>query len=51
MLSYFLTKAAKQGHLTGFKASNNGPPISHMLFADDSLLFCKAIPSECQALL
>lgn len=39
------------GYLTGFKASRNGPPISHLLFADDSLIFCKAQPQQCYAIL
>ena len=29
-------------HLEGFSLCKNGPKISHLLFVDDSLLFCRA---------
>ena len=29
-------------HLEGFSLCKNGPKISHLLFAEDSLLFCRA---------
>jgi hypothetical protein len=32
----------KVGVITGVPYSPKGPKISHILFADDSLLFCKA---------
>ena len=29
-------------HIEGFSLCKNGPKISHVFFADDSLLFCRA---------
>ncbi|KAG7572532.1 Reverse transcriptase domain [Arabidopsis suecica] len=50
-LSSLLTHAMHIKKIHGFRASKNGPPISHMFFADDSLLFCQANEEECQQLL
>lgn len=37
--------------INGFKASRSGPAISHMFFADVSLIFYKANEQECRNLL
>jgi hypothetical protein len=45
-LSAQLTKAERIGLLKGVPTSPRGPRINHLFFADDSLLFCRAIPAE-----
>jgi hypothetical protein len=37
-----LNKAESLGVITGVPSSKKGPRLSHLFFADDSLLFCKA---------
>ena len=39
-LSTLLRKAEENHSLKGIKSSQNGVCISHILFVDDSLLFC-----------
>ncbi|KAG8475435.1 hypothetical protein CXB51_032213 [Gossypium anomalum] len=41
-LSSLIRIATREGLLKGVKASRNGPPISHLLFADDCILFEEA---------
>lgn len=36
------------GAITGFACPRNGPKVSHLFFADDSLVFCKAEVEECR---
>ena len=46
-----IKKAEREKHLTGIKVARACPPISYLLFVDDSLLFCNAKREECQTIL
>lgn len=44
-----LRHAESQNTIHGLRVCRGAPPISHLLFADDTLVFCKARRSEIQA--
>ncbi|MDO7987362.1 reverse transcriptase domain-containing protein, partial [Sweet potato little leaf phytoplasma] len=44
-LSHLISNANARGCISGLSCSN-GPLISHLLFADDSIIFCKAAEQE-----
>ena len=46
-----ISKAAHNGDIQGVSLCRNGPRITHLLFVDDGLLFCRAKEEECQSLL
>ena len=46
-----ISKAAHNGDIRGVSLCRNVPRITHLLFADNSLLFCKAREEECQSFL
>ena len=48
VLLVLLCKEAENRELNGVLTSQHGVCISYFLFADDSLLFCKATVEECQ---
>ena len=50
-LNGLFNKAAHQGHIKGYSLCRNSPRLTHLLFADDSLLFCRATLEECQRVL
>ncbi|XP_023633877.1 uncharacterized protein LOC111829331 [Capsella rubella] len=37
--------------ITGIKVANKCPQVSHLLFADDSLFFCRAVSDQCTVIL
>ena len=46
-----LSQAENIGQIQGLSLCCNGPRLTHLFFADDCLLFCKANRSECDTLL
>ncbi|XP_056695804.1 uncharacterized protein [Spinacia oleracea] len=48
VMDWMINKAVESGDIHGARASRNGPAVSHLLFADDILLFARANRRECQ---
>ena len=47
-LNALLTQAARTGEIRGYSICRSGPKITHLFFADDCLLFCRATSFECE---
>lgn len=50
MLSFLLREASKRGTISDIYITSRAPHISHLFFADDSLLFGSADVKECEGL-
>ena len=50
-LHRMIKKAANNGDIQGVSICRNGPKLTHLFFADYSLLFCRATTQECQKVL
>ncbi|BFG35167.1 hypothetical protein CerSpe_214410 [Prunus speciosa] len=50
VLSSMLNKAVERGIVQGIKFREDGPTLSHLFFADDSLLFLKVTEENCAAI-
>ena len=49
-LSALIKASVCNGSMEGIAICRGGPKLSHLFFADDSLIFCKATIAECDAL-
>ena len=50
-LNGLITQAANRGDIKGYALSRNSQRLTHLLFANDSLLFCRATEQECNNIL
>ena len=50
-LHRMIQRAACNGDIKGVSICRNGPKLTHLFFADDSLLFCRATIQECRKIM
>ena len=50
-LNGLIQQVAIRGDIKGFSLCWRGPKLTHLLFADDSLIFCRATQRECGQIL
>ena len=50
-LNGLIKHAERNGDIHGYSLCKRDPKLTHLLFADDSLLFCKATVEECDKVL
>ena len=46
-----LKKEESEGHIKGVAICKGAPRVSHLLFVDDSIIFCRASIVECERVL
>ncbi|KAG7537667.1 Ribonuclease H domain [Arabidopsis suecica] len=51
VLSGLCHRAQRHGVLPGIKVAKGSPPINHLLFADDTMFFCRSNPKSCHKLM
>ena len=51
VLSSLCVKAQEEGLLQGVRVARNSPSLNHLLFADNTMFFCKSDPVSCRDLM
>jgi len=51
VLSGLCRKAQQNDALSGLRVSKGSPRVNHLLFADDTMFFCRSDPKSCKTLL
>ncbi|CAA7055148.1 unnamed protein product [Microthlaspi erraticum] len=51
VLSGLCNKAQRIGKLSGIRVATRSPRVNHLLFADDTMFFCRSDPQSCHELM